>query len=502
MRRRAKNRRGDLPPILDPLFRELIEKLPIVTYVDLPGLGARTLYVSPHVEQMLGYPARSWLDDPFFLFEVVHPDDRDWMLEARGGRADERDSTLSFRVVSREGRVFTVQSERVVVRDEAAAPRHVLGFWADISEHVRLEQELRQAQKLEAIGHLTSGIAHDFNNLLLGIRGYGELALRRLERGEPDADADIRDLLEAADRAGDLTRQLLAFAKRQVLEPEVVDLREVVDGMSKLLRRVLGEGIEFVTVSPDAPVYVDADRSQLEQVIANLAVNARDAMPGGGRLLIGVVVAPDEAVLSVRDTGSGMDAETAERAFDPFFTTKGLEGNGLGLATVHRIVEQSGGRVALDTQLDRGSTFTVYLPLAERSPLPPAPTAKSGEEVVATILVVEDDPMVRELVTAMLEDRGHLVLAAADGNAAVDAARDTPAIDVILSDIVMPGLNGREAAARVRELFPAAKVLYMSGHTEDVAIRRGAFEPGTAFIQKPFTGDQLAARLRHVLERP
>jgi two-component system cell cycle sensor histidine kinase/response regulator CckA len=497
---RANNRRGDLPETLDPLFRELIEKLPVVTYVDLPGLGARTLYVSPHVEQMLGYPVRSWLDDPFFIFEVLHPDDHDWMREARGGRADDRDSALIFRVVSREGRVFTVQSERVVVRDEAGAPRHVLGFWADISEHVRLEQELRQTQRLESIGRLAGGIAHDFNNLLVGISGYGEFALRRLERGEPDADADIRDLLEVADRASDLTRQLLAFAKRQVLEPEVVDLREVVGGMVRLLGRVLGEGIALVTASPDAAVYVDADRSQLEQVIANLAFNGRDAMPGGGQLRIEVALAPAEAVLTVRDTGMGMDAETAERAFDPFFTTKGLEGNGLGLATVRGIVEQSGGRMTLDTQLGRGSTFTVYLPLAERSPLPPAPPVQSGEETVATILVIDDDPMVREVVTAMLEDRGHRVFAVGGGGAAVEIARDAPEIDVILSDVMMPGENAPGIVARVRELFPGAKVLHMSGHSGDVAIRGGASERGTAFIQKPFTGDELAARVRQLLE--
>ena len=493
----VRRRRADLQPLLDSLFREMIEKLPIVTYVDLPGRGARTLYVSPHVEQMLGYPARSWLDDPFFIFEVLHPDDREWMFEARGGRADDRDSALIFRVVSRDGRTFTVQSERVIVRDEGGEPRHVLGFWADITEHVRLEQELRQAQRLEAIGRLAGGIAHDFNNLLVGIRGYGEFALRKLERGEPDADADIRDVLEVADRASDLTRQLLAFAKRQVLEPEVVDLREIVGGMVRLLGRVLGGTIELVTAFPGAPVYVDADRSQLDQVIANLAFNARDAMPGGGELLLEVAGTSAEAVLIVRDTGMGMDAETAERAFDPFFTTKGADGNGLGLATVRGIVEQSGGRITLDTELGRGSTFTVYLPRAARAPLPPAPAPEAGEETVATILVIDDDPTVREVVTVMLEERGHRVFAAGDGSAAVGIARELEELDLIVSDVVMPGGNGPDVVATVRELYPTATVLHMSGHPGEVAIGDGA---ATAFIQKPFTGDELAARVRQLLQ--
>ncbi|MBV8079177.1 MAG: response regulator [Actinobacteria bacterium] len=482
------------------IFRELIENLPMVTYVDRPGVGAPTLYVSPQLEEMLGYPGECWLADPYFLFSVLHADDREWMLEARRSRGDDEDSVLTFRVVAKDGRVITVQSERVVVRDEDGVPKHVLGYWVDISERVQFEQELRQAQRLEAVGRLAGGIAHDFNNLLLGIRGYGELALARLERGDVDAASDIRDLLAVVGRAGDLTRQLLAFARRQVLEPEVVDLREVVTEMAKLLCRLLGEKIDLECTLGDSPVYVDVDRSQLEQVLVNLVVNAGDAMPDGGRVAIEVARSSSgEAVLRVTDTGAGMDEDTAAQVFDPFFTTKGLEGTGLGLATAYGVIEQSGGRVVLDTQVGVGSTFAVYLPAAQRAPEISASAVRADDNPAATILLVEDEEIVRTGVTAMLERGGHRVIACADGLAALDAEEGVAAIDLILSDVVMPGLNGPQMVERMRQVFPAAKVLYMSGYTDDVALRTGALAPGTAFIQKPFSGDELLGRVREVL---
>jgi PAS domain S-box-containing protein len=367
-----------------------------------------------------------------------------------------------------------------------------------------LEEQLRHSHRLESIGHLAGGIAHDFNNLLLAIRGYGELALQRIERGEDDAGGDIQDLLAAADQATQLTRQLLAFGRRQVLQPEVLDLREVVSGMEKLLRQLMSDQIELVTTTPESPVLVKADRTQLEQVIANLAVNARDAMPEGGRLEVEVSLPRDgsaEAVLCVSDNGGGMDAETAAHVFEPFFSTKGAGGTGFGLATVHGIVSQSGGRIVLDTAPGAGSTFSVYLPLSEaaQTPAPPKPAAADGG--AETVLLVEDDASVREIVTRMLENLGYRVLAAAGGEAALGLAEDWRSkIDLLLTDLSMPGLSGRETAAAVRDLAPAAKVLYMSGYTDDLVIREGTSEPGSTFIQKPFGSSDLARRVREVLD--
>ena len=367
-----------------------------------------------------------------------------------------------------------------------------------------LEDQLRHSQRLESIGHLAGGIAHDFNNLLLAIRGYGELALERLETEENEAGGDIKDLLAAADQATQLTKQLLAFGRRQVLQPEVIDLREVVANMEKLLRQLIGDQIELITICPDAAVLVDADRTQLEQVIANLAVNARDAMADGGRLVVEVSLpgtGGTEAVLGVSDNGSGMDAETAAHVFEPFFSTKGPDGSGFGLATVHGIVSQSGGRIVLDTTPGGGSTFSIFLPVSEGVQTMPPPALADVEGGADTILVVEDDASVRTIVTRMLENLGYLVLAADGGEAGVELATAWSAkIDLVLTDLAMPGLGGRETAQRVRGLFPGAKVIYMSGYTDDLVIRGGELEPGTFFIQKPFGAADLAGLVREVLD--
>jgi PAS domain S-box-containing protein len=398
--------------------------------------------------------------------------------------------------------------------DDNGAYAGSLSMIRDVTERVsqedirhELEEQLRHSQRLESIGHLAGGIAHDFNNLLLGIRGFGELALRGLERGEDTATAGayVSDMLEAAERATQLTAQLLAFGRRQVLQPEVIDLREVVADMEKLLRQLVGDRVELVITSPERPVLVDADRSKLEQVISNLAVNARDAMAEGGRLAIDVSRSDgesSEAVLSVADNGSGMDTETAARIFEPFFSTKGAAGSGFGLATVHGIVNQSGGRIALDSRPGEGSTFSIFLPLSEGLPTPPATAPADAEGGADTILLVEDDAMVRTIVTVMLENLGYRVLAADGGGAAVElAAASLSRINLVITDLLMPpGPGGRETAERVRGLFPAAKVLYMSGYTDDVVIRGGGFEKGVSYIQKPFGADQLARRVREVLE--
>jgi two-component system cell cycle sensor histidine kinase/response regulator CckA len=381
-----------------------------------------------------------------------------------------------------------------------------------VAERSQLETRLRHAEKLEALGQLAGGVAHDFNNLLVAIRGYGELALGRLQRGEEGAAEDVEGVLVAADRAAVLTRQLLAFGRRQVLNPEVLDLNEVVRETNALLEQLIGDNVELLSTVAEQPVVVKADRGQLEQVITNLAVNARDAMPRGGVLTIQVTTAdldptdgggaPRHALLSVTDEGSGIDPATASRIFEPFFTTKGEGGTGLGLATVYGIVAQSGGQVVLETEAGRGSTFSVYLPLSaeELSParLPPASRGENGTE---TILLVEDDAAVRSIVSTMLSARGYVIVDAADGEEAIMRfeSRVRP-IELVVSDLVMLGLDGREAIARIRQIEPATKVLYMSGYTGDAIIRSGGLTAGTGFIQKPFSGDELAASIRELLD--
>ena len=479
-------------------FRDLIENLPMVTYVDLPGLGGKTLYASPQLEEMLGYPLQSWFDDPFFLFQVLHPDDQDWMLDARGGRADDRDSTLIFRVVSRTGRVFTVQSERVILRDEAGEAERVLGFWIDISERVRLEHELRLTHKMEALGRLAGGIAHDFNNVLLALRGYGELALERLERNEPGAADDVREILDAVDHASELTRQLLSFSKNRVSNPVVLDLRDVVDDTTKLLARLIAGDVVLSTTLSETPVLVEADRVGLQRVLTNLTVNARDAMPNGGTLAIEVREDPSEpgwALLRVSDTGIGMDSDMLARAFEPFFTTKGEHGTGVGLATVHGIVTGAGGRIEVTSDPGEGTTFEISFPLARR-------VERSLTTMdAAVILLVEDDEAVRDVVARMLAALGHTVLQAEGSEAAASlAARPHPRVELLLTDVVLRGPNGKDAAKRIRELVPETPVLFMSGYTEDVAVRHVELEAGMAFIAKPFTGEELALRVSELLE--
>jgi signal transduction histidine kinase/CheY-like chemotaxis protein len=375
-------------------------------------------------------------------------------------------------------------------------------------KRVELETRLRQAEKLEAVGQLAGGVAHDFNNLLVAIRGYSELALGRLAGGDPQAVEYIEAVLAASDRATGLTKQLLAFGRRQVLRPEVLDLNEVVCTTTGLLQVLIGNHVELVTVLAARPVLVKADRGQLEQVIVNLAVNGRDAMPGGGVLTIRVatedrpLVRGAVAFLSVTDAGTGIDAATALHIFEPFFSTKGDNGTGLGLATVHGIVAQSGGEITLATQPGRGSTFTVQLPLCHgeisHDQAAPLVATTNGTEA---ILVVEDDAAVRSIVSTMLADHGYEIVDAADGEEAIRqfGASERP-IQLIVSDLMMRGLNGQQTVERIRDIEPATKALYMSGYTGDSLVRSGDLGDGTTFIQKPFTSDELATCVRDLLD--
>jgi PAS domain S-box-containing protein len=444
----------------------------------------------------------------------IHPDDRD-VVDAEIRRVlDSEESYYEYpcRIVRPSGDIRWLVSRGTIVRRPDGSPQRMLGVALDETERAQLETRLRQAEKLEALGQLAGGVAHDFNNLLVAIRGYGELALGRLQHGTEGVADDLAHVLAAADRAAGLTSQLLAFGRRQVLNPEVLDLNEVVCTINALLQRVIGDNVELVTTLAEQPVIVKADRGQLEQVITNLVVNGRDAMPSGGVLTVKVATEELEqgaadrtlrhAVLSITDEGSGIDAATASLIFEPFFTTKGEGGTGLGLATVQGIVAQSGGQVALETEPGRGSTFSVYLPLCAETPPPRhAPAVVGPKTGTETILLVDDDPVVRSVLSKMLAARGYDILHAADGHEAIACfeAHEAP-IQLVVSDLSMPGLDGHQTIDRIREIDPATKALYMSGHTDDASIRAGGLSARTAFIQKPFSAEDLAGQVRELLD--
>jgi PAS domain S-box-containing protein len=399
----------------------------------------------------------------------------------------------------------TVRSDGTVVVSEASArPNFVPGlhiaFMRDITDRKRLESELLSAQKLESLGRLAGGIAHDFNNLLTGIIGYSSLLLERTN-GDTELERDLGEIKRAADRAAELTKQLLAFGRRQVLKPRPLDLNLVLADVSRLLRRLVGDRVQLDLLPAPELGIVRADPGQIEQVIVNLAVNAGNAMPDGGRLSIETRNADDGCVeLVVADTGIGMDEHTLSQIFEPFFTTRD-EGVGLGLASVYGIVHQSGGEVTVESTLGAGSMFTVRLPriLEPAAELPPAPepAARPGSE---TILLVEDEDVVRELTRRVLERQGYTVLACANGEDAIAVAkRDDRPIDLLLTDVVMPGLRGYEVARLVAASRPEIKILYMSGYAEEALVGRPALADG-ALIEKPFAVDALARRVRETLE--
>jgi PAS domain S-box-containing protein len=397
----------------------------------------------------------------------------------------------------------------------------------DVTERKRAEQalreseeQLRQSQKLEGVGQLAGGIAHDFNNLLTVIIGFSSLGMRGLQSEDPLL-SNLEEIKKAGDRAASLTRQLLAFSRRQVLQPKVLNLDSVVVEMEKMLRRLIGENIDLrAALAPDIGS-VKADPGQIEQIILNLAVNARDSMPEGGKLTIetgnayldeeyvkqhvGAQAGP-HVMLAVSDTGSGMDQKTLARIFEPFFTTKELgKGTGLGLSTVYGIVKQSGGNIWVYSEVGRGTTFKIYLPRVDEG----APEYKRSSHLdevyqgTETILLIEDEEMLRKLAQQSLSMYGYRVLAAANGASAISICQQHPEkIDLVLTDVIMPGLSGREVADRLLELRPEMRVLFMSGYTDDAIVHQGVLDEAANFLQKPFAPDSLAQKVREVLNQP
>jgi two-component system, cell cycle sensor histidine kinase and response regulator CckA len=483
-------------------YRTLVEQLPLCMYIRSLDMTKPNIYVSPQVEEILGYPVSDWLNDPNLVTRIMHPDDQERVLgEAARVRSGTGSFAEEYRYLKPDGTVVWVQDEMHLVRDEQGEPLYVQGFVRDITERKlteaerdRLRDELLHAQRLEALGRLAGGVAHDFNNMLTAIRGYAELLV-----ADPNAPSSMRDnahrIVQATEQAADLPRQLLAFGRKQILEAAIVNLNDVVSSIRGLLEHV--SGAITVGIAPTAAnPWAFADRSQLEQALVNLALNASDAMPSGGRLEVAtanVTIDEDDAiepearpgsyvVIRVTDTGIGMDDETRRRAFEPFFTTKAeKEGSGLGLSSVYGTVAQSGGFVLLETEVDVGTTFSLYLPVA----------AAPVEARARTILLAEDEEIVRDLTTQILKNAGYDVLAAGDGTEALvlyEEHRDD--IDGVVTDIVMPGLGGRGLARQIREHDAELPIVFISGHHEETpeTLQLGT---GAALLQKPFSVDAL-----------
>jgi PAS domain S-box-containing protein len=478
-------------------------------------LGGKFLDVNPALIAMLGYASVEDLLQRNARRDVfADPQELD-RLAAEHGRTGSLNG-VEVQWKRKNGRIIVVRLSGCPAT-AADEPEEVLELIAeDITDRRQLEEQLRQSQKMDAVGRLAGGVAHDFNNLLMVINGYTEVLLGQLEKGSA-LYHNVQSIQQAADRAATLTRQLLAFSRKQLLEFKVVDVNSVIGDMERLLRPLIGENIELITRLSTETGHTRADSGQLEQVIMNLVVNAKDAMPDGGKLILQsseVIVRPDlaahrfiqpgrYAVISVTDTGCGMNKETQSRVFEPFFTTKEKgKGTGLGLSTVYGIVKQSNGYVFVQSEPGAGTTFHVYLPRVE-DPAEQMVPAKSNQKDAGgceTVLLVEDEDSVRELVQITLAARGYKVLEADNGEHGLSIAETFKEhIDILITDVVMPGIGGRELAKKLLALRPGISVLFLSGYTEDAVITHGALSPGTAFLQKPFTLQNLAKKVHEVL---
>jgi PAS domain S-box-containing protein len=476
------------------------------------------LYVSPVCLTLLGYTAEELVGSS--IFELCHPDELESVRAASARLLGHQGiETLTYRVRRRDGHYIWFETTSQAVRNaKSGLVDEVLGMSRDISERRRMEEELRQAQKMEAVGQLAGGVAHDFNNLLTAIRGFTDLLARSVEPDDPRRK-DIGEILKATERAAALTRQLLAFSKRQVLRLEPINVNSVVEDMTKIIRRLLGESATVETALDPCLWTVRADPGQLEQVLLNVALNARDAMAGDGKFRIAthnVEIAPSSApdavipagkyvVLELSDNGVGMAEETRARVFEPFFTTKDPNGrSGLGLATVYGIVTQTGGHIAVSSGLGEGTKFTIHLPIiADASAFGASldgdtPRSSSGN----SILIAEDNEGVRALTVRLLVDAGYRVFEGCDGVDALETLKGIgEPVDLLISDVMMPRMNGSELASQFQRIQPGTPILLMSGYMDEESVRRAFAEPD-AILPKPFTAEALLSRVRELIGAP
>jgi hypothetical protein len=504
-------------------YRALYEDNPSMFFTVNPE--GKVISVNPFGASQLGYRIEELVGQS--VLNVFHPEDRAAVWEQFRVCAQNPLQVYQwqFRKVRKDESIIWVEEFARAVRSPQG-PLNVLIVCHDITERKQAEEALRKteeqlnhSQKMEAIGRLAGGIAHDFNNLLTAILGYSELLLNAITKHDPSRN-DIEEIKRAAERATSLTNQLLAFSRKQVMQPKILDLNAVVAVMDKMLRRLIGEDIELITIFGPGLGRVSADPGQIEQVIMNLAVNARDAMPDGGKLTIETAnVEFDEAyarervavipgryiMLAMSDTGCGMDAETQSHLFEPFFTTKEPgKGTGLGLSTVYGIIKQSGGNIWVYSEPGSGTTFKIYLPRVD-SPLESTKRDHVAIEMLhgsETVLLVEDEDIVRELACRVLQMYGYNVLAARSGMEALLICERHPIpIHLLVTDVVMPKMNGRELAKRLKALYPKMRVLFTSGYTGEAINRHGDLEPDFSFLQKPFTPDILVRKIRELLDK-
>jgi len=499
-------------------FRVLVEESPLG--VSIIGEDGVYKYINPRFLEIFGYTLKD-IPDGREWFRKAHPDPEyrtqvisKWNIALKKAKQSES-QPYTFPVICKDGSKKVIQFIAVTMETGGQ-----FVIYEDLTEQKKLEDQFRQSQKMEGIGRLASGVAHDFNNLLTTIMGYADLALMSLAEDDP-LRGNLEEIKGGGERAVSLTRQLLAFSRKQILQPVVLDLNGVITGFVKMLERLIGEDVELETVLASELKRVEADPGQMEQIIMNLVINARDAMPEGGKLTIetanvdldeayarhhGIELGPGPYVmLGVTDAGTGMDDKTKSLIFEPFFTTKEVgKGTGLGLSTVYGIVKQSGGYIWVYSEPGEGTTFKVYLPAVEKEATQAQKEQTSPDDLTGseTILIVEDDDALRKLACKILEPQGYSILEAQNGIEALKVSEEHgDQIHLMITDAVMPQMGGRELAERLRPLRPDLKVIYMSGYTDNAILHHGVLSPEIEFLEKPFTPARLKRKVREVLDQ-